>query len=184
MLFFISSAFADEAAAKSGGLLSFLPFIAFVVILYFLLLRPQQKKQKQHQALVAAIKKGDKVITNSGIIATVSKVINDGEVVLEISNGVHCKFVKSTISSIVSSAPVADVATTDVETTDVATEKQIDATIEETSSDEQVEQLEAEEEEQEDEPEEKVRSSKPRKAGQKPSLSRTTRPIRPSRFKK
>lgn len=75
--------------------------IAFVAILYFLLIRPQQKRQKQHQALIAAIKKGDKVVTNSGIIATVSKVVNDHEVILEIANGVHCKFVKSAISSVV-----------------------------------------------------------------------------------
>ena len=99
MFFFISEAFADSAAAsQSGGFMSFLPMIAFIGILYFLLIRPQQKRQKQHQALLAAIKKGDKVITNSGLIATVSKVLNDQEVILEISNGICCKFVKSAIS--------------------------------------------------------------------------------------
>jgi preprotein translocase subunit YajC len=81
--------------------MSFLPMLAFIVILYFLLIRPQQKRQKNHQALVSAVKKGDKVITNSGIIATVSKVVSDHEVVLEIAPGVHCKFVKSTITSVV-----------------------------------------------------------------------------------
>ena len=100
-MFFISSAFADGAsAAQSGGIMSFLPMIAFIAILYFLLIRPQQKRQKQHQALISSIKKGDKVVTNSGIIATVSKVVNDHEVILEIANGVHCKFVKSAISSV------------------------------------------------------------------------------------
>lgn len=101
-MFFISNAFADAGATQSNALTSFLPMIAFVAILYFLLIRPQQKRQKQHQALIAAIKKGDKVVTNSGIIATVSKVVNDHEVILEIANGVHCKFVKSAISSVVS----------------------------------------------------------------------------------
>ncbi len=102
-MFFISDAFADGAsAAQAGGIMSFLPMIAFIAILYFLLIRPQQKRQKQHQALISSIKKGDKVVTNSGIIATVSKVVNDHEVILEIANGVHCKFVKSAISSVLS----------------------------------------------------------------------------------
>lgn len=98
-MFFISNAFADAGSAQSGGIVAFLPMIAFVAILYFLLIRPQQKRQKQHQELIASIRKGDKVVTNSGIIATVSKVVNDHEVMLEIANGVHCRFVKSAISS-------------------------------------------------------------------------------------
>lgn len=110
MLFFISNALAEGGSAQSGGILSFLPMIAFIAILYFLLIRPQQKRQKEHQALIAAVKKGDKVVTNSGLIATVSKVLNDQEVVLEIANGVHCKFVKSTISSVLNatSLPAAN----------------------------------------------------------------------------
>ncbi|MDR0744760.1 MAG: preprotein translocase subunit YajC [Holosporales bacterium] len=102
MLIFISNALADGAPSSqaAGGLISFLPVIAFIAILYFLLIRPQQKKAKQHQALVAAIKKGDKVVTNSGIIATVVKMISDQEVMLEIADGVYCKFIKSTIASV------------------------------------------------------------------------------------
>lgn len=101
LVFFISDAFADAGSNQSGGIMAFLPMIAFVVILYFLLIHPQQKRQKQHQELIASIKKGDKVITNSGIIATVSKVVSEHEVILEIASGVHCKFVKSAISSVV-----------------------------------------------------------------------------------
>lgn len=101
MLFFISQAFAEAGGSQqSGGLMSFLPMIIFIAIMYFILIRPQQKRAKQHQALVASVKKGDKVITNSGIIATVSKVLNDQEIVLEISEGVNCRFVKSTIASV------------------------------------------------------------------------------------
>ena len=106
MLFFISNAYAD-GGAQTGGLMSFLPVIAFVAVLYFLLIRPQQKRQKQHQAMIAAIKRGDKVITNSGIIATVSKLLSDQEVILEIASGVHCKFVKSAISSVLNGSPAA-----------------------------------------------------------------------------
>lgn len=65
------------------------------------MIRPQQKRAKQHQALLASIKKGDKVVTNSGILATVVKVVNDNEIILEIANGVHVKFVKSTISNVI-----------------------------------------------------------------------------------
>jgi preprotein translocase subunit YajC len=132
MLFFISNAYAD-GGAQAGGLMSFLPVIAFVAVLYFLLIRPQQKRQKQHQAMIAAIKKGDKVVTNSGIIATVSKILSEQEVVLEIAAGVHCKFVKSAISSVLNvsaSTPIA-ASTPKVETPSVASsensEKKIEA---------------------------------------------------------
>lgn len=102
MLFFISQVFADgNTPTQSSSLLSFLPMVAFIAIMYFLLIRPQQKKQKQHQALIASIKKGDKVMTNSGLIAVVDKVENDQEVVLEIANGVKCKFMKATIMNVI-----------------------------------------------------------------------------------
>lgn len=101
MLFFIGKAFADGAAQQqSGGWMSFLPMIAFVGILYFLLIRPQQKKQKEHMALIASIKKGDKVVTSSGLMATVSKVVSDQEVILEIAPGVHCRYVKAAIANV------------------------------------------------------------------------------------
>ena len=101
MLFFIGQAFADANSSQQGsGIMSFLPMIIFIGIMYFILIRPQQKRAKQHQALISSVKKGDKVITNSGIIATVSKVLNEQEVVLEIADGVNCRFVKSTIASV------------------------------------------------------------------------------------
>lgn len=103
MMFFISEAFADAApVAGPGGLVSFLPMIAFIGILYFLLIRPQQKRAKQHQAMMIGLKKADKVVTVGGIIATVAKILNDNEVVLEIAEGVFCKFLKSSITNIIS----------------------------------------------------------------------------------
>lgn len=125
-MFFISSAFADAGASQAGGLMSFLPLIAFVGILYFLLIRPQQKRQKQHQELIASIKKGDKVVTSSGMIATVSKVIGEHEVILEIANGVHCKFVKSAISNVVAGNQIQkEPASKDNEPKQVANENNI-----------------------------------------------------------
>ena len=114
-MFFISTAFADAGNTQSGGIMAFLPMVAFIVILYFLLIRPQQKRQKQHQELIASIKKGDKVVTNSGIIATVSKVVSEHEVILEIANGVHCKFVKSAISNIMENSGKVDTPKKDEE---------------------------------------------------------------------
>ena len=97
-----STAYADAApAAQSGGLASLLLPISLIIVFYFLLIRPQQKQRKQHQALIASLKKGDKVMTNSGLIATITKVVNDQEVLLEIANGVHCRFVKSAIINVV-----------------------------------------------------------------------------------
>jgi preprotein translocase subunit YajC len=83
--------------------MSFIPMLAFIAILYFLLIRPQQKRQKQHKELISALKKGDKVVTSSGIIATVSKVTGDHEIVLEIAHNEHCKFVRSAIASVAQS---------------------------------------------------------------------------------
>jgi preprotein translocase subunit YajC len=98
MLPFINNAMAAGGAAKTDGWTSFLMIIGFIGIVYFLLMRPQQKRQKQHQELIASVKKGDKVVTSSGIIATVSKAVSDNEVVLEIADGVYCKFVKTAIA--------------------------------------------------------------------------------------
>lgn len=102
MLFFIGQVFADgNTNTQQSSLLSFLPMVALIIIFYFLLIRPQQKKQKQHQALIASIKKGDRVMTNSGLIATVDRVENEQEVILEIADGVKCRFVKGTIMNVI-----------------------------------------------------------------------------------
>ena len=98
---FIDYAFADASQPAQSKLMAFLPMVAFMVILYFLLIRPQQKKQKAHQALISSIKPGDKVMTSSGLLATVTKVPNDNEVILEISDGIQCKFIKSAIITVI-----------------------------------------------------------------------------------
>jgi preprotein translocase subunit YajC len=102
-MIFIGEAMADGATATSssgGGFMSFLPMLFFIGVIYFLLIRPQQKRSKQHQTLLASIKKGDKVVTNSGIIGVVTKVLNDQEVMIEIAEKVSVKFIKSTISTL------------------------------------------------------------------------------------
>lgn len=114
-MLFICSAYAADAptGGGGGGYMSFLPMLAFIAILYFLLIRPQQKRAKQHKAMVCGLKKSDKVLTAGGVYGTVSKVINDNEVILELAEGVYCKFLKSSITAIltnkveISTGPIA-----------------------------------------------------------------------------
>jgi len=85
-----------------GALGQFLPLILIFAIMYFLLIRPQQKKAKEHRAMVDAVRRGDQVITQGGLIGKVSKVKDDGEVEVEIAPGVKVRVVKSTISQVTS----------------------------------------------------------------------------------
>jgi len=84
------------------GIQSFIPLILIFAIMYFLLIRPQQKKVKQHQAMVAALRRGDQVVTQGGVIGKVIKVKDDGEVEVEIADGVKVRVVQSTIATVVS----------------------------------------------------------------------------------
>ncbi len=84
------------------GLESLIPLILIFAIMYFLLIRPQQKKLKQHQAMVAALRRGDQVITQGGVLGKVTKVKDDGEVEVEIATGVVVRVVRSTIATVVS----------------------------------------------------------------------------------
>jgi preprotein translocase subunit YajC len=81
-------------------LTQFLPLILIAAVFYFLLIRPQQQKVKQLKAQQAALRRGDRVITAGGIIATVSRVINDDEVEVEVAVGVKVRVVRSTISTV------------------------------------------------------------------------------------
>ncbi len=80
----------------------FLPLILIFGIMYFLLIRPQQKKVKEHQGMVNALRRGDKVVTQGGIIGKVVKVKDDNELEVEIAEGVKIQVVKSTIATVVS----------------------------------------------------------------------------------
>ena len=81
------------------GLVGLLPWVAIFVIFYFLLIRPQQKRMKQHQSMIGAVKKNDVAVTGGGIIGKVTKV-DDAEVELEIASGVKVRVVKSTLSEV------------------------------------------------------------------------------------
>lgn len=83
-----------------GGLASFIPIILIFAIMYFLMIRPQQKKMKEHAAMVAALRRGDQVITQGGLIGKVTKVKDDNEIEVEIANGVKVRVVQSTINTV------------------------------------------------------------------------------------
>jgi preprotein translocase subunit YajC len=84
------------------GIQQFIPLILIFGIMYFLLIRPQQKKVKEHQAMVAALRRGDQVVTQGGIIGKVVKVKEDGEIEVEIADGVKVRVIQSTIATVMS----------------------------------------------------------------------------------
>ena len=107
---FVTPAFAQAAGAGPGSAIaSFLPLVLIFVIMYFLLIRPQQKKQKQHRTMVEALRRGDQVLTQGGIMGKVSKIGEDGIVEVEIAEGVKVKVVKSTIAQVMSKTEPAKV---------------------------------------------------------------------------
>ncbi len=79
-----------------AGIGQFIPLILIFVIFYFFLIRPQQKKVKDHKAMVEALKRGDKVITSGGIVGTVERVIDNEKVEVQISDNVNVEIVRST----------------------------------------------------------------------------------------
>ena len=100
---FIKEAYAQTAGAGGGDfLVSMLPLILIFVVFYFLLIRPQQQKMKAHRAMIAAVKRGDKVLTAGGIFGTVTKVEEAEDVVMvEIAKDVRVRVARSTISDLV-----------------------------------------------------------------------------------
>lgn len=102
---FATPAYAQAAGAAAGGadpqalLMQFLPLVALVVLFYFLMIRPQQRRMKQHQAMLAALKRGDNVTLSSGIKGKIVRV-EETEVGVEIATGVTVKVVKSMISDV------------------------------------------------------------------------------------
>jgi preprotein translocase subunit YajC len=90
------------------GLAQFVPLILIFAIMYFLLIRPQQKKLKDHQKMVEALRRGDQVVTQGGLIGKVSKVKEDNEIEVELSEGVKVRVVKSTIAQVLNKTEPAE----------------------------------------------------------------------------
>ena len=114
MLF--TPAYAQFGSLGAGGansmIIQFMPLILIIVIMYFLILRPQQRKVKTHQEMVKALRRGDTVITNGGLIGKVTKVVDDNHIEIEISDGVRVRHVRSSVSEVrAKSEPVKEDST-------------------------------------------------------------------------
>ena len=88
------------------GIAQFIPLILIFVIFYFFLIRPQQKRAKDHLAMVAGLKRGDEVITSGGIIGTVDRVMEDDRIEIILCENVKVQVIKSTITSLLKKTEV------------------------------------------------------------------------------
>jgi preprotein translocase subunit YajC len=98
---FVTPAFAQ--AAPLGGdnlLMTMLPFALIFVIMYFLILRPQQKRVKEHAELVKNLRRGDTVVTSGGLVGKVTKVVDDDQIEVEISDGVRVRQMRAMVTSV------------------------------------------------------------------------------------
>ena len=109
MSFFISDAMAQSAGGQSGGFdfTAILPLIIMFGIFYFLLIRPQQKKAKEHKSLVAALKKGDEIITNGGLLAKVTEV-GDNFLTCNIAEKVEIKIQSHAVTTVLPKGTIKD----------------------------------------------------------------------------
>jgi len=85
---------------SGSGFAQFIPLILIFVIFYFFLIRPQQKKAKEHKQMVAALKRGDEVVTSGGLVGKIERVLGDDKVDVSISENVTVQVVQSTIQSL------------------------------------------------------------------------------------
>ncbi len=101
---FVSEAFAQTPGGIAGGgselLISILPFIAVFAIMYFLIIRPQRTQMKRREEMLKNIRRGDTVITGGGIIGKVTKVLDNGELEVQISEQVRIRVVQGTVSDV------------------------------------------------------------------------------------
>lgn len=97
----ISPALAQQGTGGTGDLFSaMLPLVLIFVVFYFLLIRPQQKQQKEHKARLAAIRRGDKILTGGGILGLVTKVQDDKTLQVEIADGIRVQIATHTVTDV------------------------------------------------------------------------------------
>lgn len=98
---FVTPAYAQSGAPAGGDLLmNILPFVLIFAIMYFLIIRPQRQRMKQHQEMVASLRRGDVVVTSGGIIGKVVKVVDDVEAQIEIADGIKVRIVRGMIQEV------------------------------------------------------------------------------------
>ena len=120
---FISPAYAQAAGGGFGGMESLLPLVLIFVVFYFLLIRPQQKKQKEHRAMLESLHRGDRVVTAGGIMGTITKVQGENELMVEIAEGVKVRVARGMISDVMSKSENRSAANDDSADDEDAEEK-------------------------------------------------------------
>lgn len=111
MNFIVSPANAQPAPSMFGGfdIMSILPLVLIFAVFYFFLIRPQQKKAQEQKNLLSTLRRGDRIITNGGLIGVIHKVVNDQELQVEIAEGVRVRVVRSMVTTVLSKTePIAD----------------------------------------------------------------------------
>jgi preprotein translocase subunit YajC len=98
----ITPAFAQTAPAAGGVdmFLQFVPFVLIFVIMYVLIIRPQQKRAKAHQEMIKNVRRGDQIVTTGGLIGKVNKVVDDGEIEVEIAEGVRVRVARGMLAEV------------------------------------------------------------------------------------
>jgi preprotein translocase subunit YajC len=96
---FITPAYA-QTAGQPNMVMQLAPFIIILVIMYFLIIRPQQKRAKDHKAMISNVRRGDTVITSGGFIGKVTKVVDDDEIEVEIAPDTRVRLVRSMIADV------------------------------------------------------------------------------------
>jgi preprotein translocase subunit YajC len=98
---FVTPAFAQGAGGGAGDILTSLaPILILIVIFWLLIFRPQQKRVKAHQEMLAGIRRGDTIVTTGGIVGKVTKVVEGEDLEVEVSSGVKVKVVQSMVSDV------------------------------------------------------------------------------------
>lgn len=110
---FIASAFAADTVSATIPAMSpvasgALPMLMIVLVFYIFVIRPSQKKIKDHEGMIKALRRGDKVVTAGGVIGVISKLEDDNVIVLEIADNVKIRVVRDTISTVMTKMPIAN----------------------------------------------------------------------------
>jgi preprotein translocase subunit YajC len=102
MNWLITPAYAQAAGTPGGAdfVMQMAPFAVILVIMYFLILRPQQKRAKTHQEMIANVRRGDTIVTSGGLVGKVTKVTDDPEIEVEIAPSVRVRLIRSMISEV------------------------------------------------------------------------------------
>ncbi len=100
----MTNAYADSAKSGLSGFdwMSLVPILLIFAVFYFLILRPQQQKNKDQQEMLKGLKKGDRVVTSSGFIGTIDKIVNENEVSLDLGDNIQVRLLRSAVHDVYS----------------------------------------------------------------------------------